>query len=352
MFQNLGGLGQGNGAGPSSWHSHCLVLVKAYEIMTNERVTFQNPQSRRKFIQWLVGYVDDNTLLTKLESTNFIPQASHEMIKKAQNCLEVWQCLIHITGGEIELEKSCLSMITWKEAKGMEVLCTIEYSPEELWLKSIKYPGLEVKIKRNEVNKGEQILGVRLALDGNNEAEFKYRKKQARDLAGKISSPPFSRGDAEVIYKERWIPPIGYCLPITQFTQNECHKIQAPFYQAILPKMGFNRHIPTEIRFGPKKYNGKGLVDLTTYQVSQHVEKLIEHLRQNDQTGNILLTQLETHQFLIGLENLFLTLDPKVYAYGEKSRPQFLWEQCFFMVYPYILKLSKWRSWHDKMTNL
>lgn len=82
-------------------------------------------------------------------------------------------------------------MITWKEAKGTEVLCNIEDSPEELRLKLIKYPGLEVKMKRNEVNKGEQILGVRLALDGNDEAEFNNRKDQARELAGKIRSSPF-----------------------------------------------------------------------------------------------------------------------------------------------------------------
>lgn len=98
------------------------------------------------------------------------------------------------------------------------------------------------------------------------------------------------------------------------------HKIQAPFYQAILPKMGFNRHIPKEIRFGPKKYNGKGLADLTSHQVSQHVEQLIGHIRRDDQTGKILLIQLETHQLLIGSEKNLLTLDPKVYTYGEKSQ--------------------------------
>ena len=159
-------------------------------------------------------------------------------------------------------------MITWKEAKGKEILCQIEDSPAGLSIQSVRYPGLEVKMQRNEVSKGERILGVRLSLDGNDEAEFQYRKQQAYDLAGKIRSSPFTRQDAEVIYRERWIPSIGYCLPITQFSSSQCHKIQSSFYQALLPRMGFNRHIPKAVRFGPKKFNGKGLVDLESYQIS------------------------------------------------------------------------------------
>ena len=175
-FQNLGGIGQGNGAGPISWHSHCLVLVIAYKIMTNERVVFTNPDSSKKFIQWLVGYVDDNTLLTKLNEKEFSPNAHPELIKKAKICLEIWQCLIHITGGELEREKSCLSMIAWKEAKGKEVLITKEESSEAFSLQSVRYPGSEVNIQRNDVHKGERILGVRLSLDGNDLHKFQHRK--------------------------------------------------------------------------------------------------------------------------------------------------------------------------------
>ena len=83
-------------------------------------------------------------------------------------------------------------MITWKEAKGKEILCKIEDAPGNLIMKSVKYPGLEVQLQRNEVSKGERILGVRLALDGNDNDKFKYRKQQSKVLAGKIESSPFS----------------------------------------------------------------------------------------------------------------------------------------------------------------
>lgn len=196
-------------------------------------------------------------------------------------------------------------------------------------MESVKFPGLKISLQRNEVTKGERILGVRLALDGNDDDEFVFRLNQSKELAGRISGAPFSRLDAEVIYCERWVPSIGYCLPITQFSTEQCQAIQIPFFQAILPRMGFNRHIPKAIRFGPLKYNGKGLADLETHQLAQHLDRLVGYIRRGEEVGDILQLQIETHQLLIGSSQLFFNLDPKVYSYGEKSRPQYLWEQCY-----------------------
>ena len=92
--------------------------------------------------------------------------------------------------------------------------------------------------------------------------------------------------------------------------------------------MGFNRHIPTEIRFGPKIYNRKGLVDLELHQFAQHIDRLTGYLRQDNEVGKLLSIQLETHQMLIGSEQFFLHLNPDIYSYGEPSWSQFLWEQC------------------------
>ena len=46
---NPGGLGQGNGGGCVSWHSHILLLEKAYEASTSNTVDYCNPDSSRKF---------------------------------------------------------------------------------------------------------------------------------------------------------------------------------------------------------------------------------------------------------------------------------------------------------------
>ena len=160
LLQNLGGLGQGNGVVPPSWHSHMLPLIKAYESLSDEKISFSNPDRTKTFKKWLVGYVDDNTIFASISDPEFTPHATEHLISKAKECLEIWQQLIHITGGELEISKSCLLMMTWKQDKGKEVLETIEESPGDLDISSVKFPGLTVQLDRNETSTGEQILGV------------------------------------------------------------------------------------------------------------------------------------------------------------------------------------------------
>ena len=95
---NPGGLGQGNGGAGVGWHSHMLVLEKAYEMTTGHKVHFENPDSTREFCQWLVGFVDDNSLLLKLENLGYDSPAD-KMMAAAKECLETWQRLVHISGG-------------------------------------------------------------------------------------------------------------------------------------------------------------------------------------------------------------------------------------------------------------
>ena len=150
---------------------------------------------------------------------------AQKMIGVAKKCLGIWQKLVHITGGELELTKSCFSLMTWKLNNGTEELSSIKDEPGTLNLRSGKYTGLEVDLRCNSVQETERLLGVRLALDGGDDAEYSYRLDQAKALAGKLITSPFTRYDAEVIYRERWIASVGYCLPITQFTEAQCDKI-------------------------------------------------------------------------------------------------------------------------------
>ena len=123
------------------------------------------------------------------------------------------------------------------------------------------------------------------------------------------------------------ISSIGYCLPITQFTDAQCDKIQQPGYNAILPKLGFNRHFPRAVIFGPAKYQGKQMIDYKIFQYTSHLVRFVGYLRQNKELGNVLRIQMDQHQLLIGSGKHFLELSSTTYPYGERSRIQFLWEQ-------------------------
>ena len=110
--------------GGASFHSHILPLEKSYESETGHKIEYTNPDATRISCRWLVGFVDDNSIMLKLENLGY--EASVErLLDAAKNFLEIWQRLVHISGGELELTKSSYSLMTWKHKDGKEKLCTI-----------------------------------------------------------------------------------------------------------------------------------------------------------------------------------------------------------------------------------
>ena len=87
---------------------------------------------------------------------------------------------------------------------------------------------------------------------------------------------------------------------------------------ALLPKMGFNRHIPLKVRYGPPQYNDKGLVHFATHQHGKHLEDFISSLRDNTHLGQALWMEMDKYQMLLGTQEHFLTLDSRDFKYGEK----------------------------------
>ena len=217
--------------------------------------------------------------------------------------------------------------MNWKLKDGKEKMCDIRHSPGHLSLQSEKYKGLEVEMRRNEVTSTEIRLGIRLSMFGGDDTEYTHRIFQWEELAGEVISSPFTRRDAEAIFRERWVSLVGYCIPITQFIQKQCDAIQWPFFNAILPKIGSNRHFSHAVVLGPKKYQGKQLMEYSTHQYISHLERFVGYVRMENEIGNLMRIQVDQHQQLMGTDKNFLELDGTKYRYGEPSRIQFLWEQ-------------------------
>ena len=79
-------------------------------------------------------------------------------------------------------------------------------------------------------------------------------------------------------FTDLWRPAITYCTPVANLTKSQCDKIQSPFYQVLLSMMGFNRHMPRAVIFGPKRYGGRGIMDLYTETNIQHIDTITRHL--------------------------------------------------------------------------
>ena len=99
--------------------------------------------------------------------------------------------------------------------------------------------------------------------------------------------------------------------------------IQKPWYNSILPKMGFNRHFLMAVIFGPLKYQGKQLDDYKVFQYTSHLARFVGYLRRKDEIGNLLRIQMDQHQLVIRSSSHFLELLSSNHPYGEMTKIQF-----------------------------
>jgi hypothetical protein len=326
----LEGNGQGNAASVPGWHGHNELLYKVYKTLIHGSKII-SPDGRVKFEQWLSSFIDDNKMLLSFEQTD----TYETIISACQRSLQAWETLLNLTGGAVELKKCSITILQYQESyrwysaqpgvpqlisqSGVKTNCVISREGEEGTI-----------IQQQDISKGVRLLGVMAAANGTYKQEFVSRLEKSKILAGKLKASPLNVAMSWQVYYCRWRPAITYCLPITTFTDIECNKIQSPFYTALLPKIGINRHMPRAILHAPSKLAGLGLVNLTAEQLSMHVTGLILQIRKFDRVGQTMLACIDALQLYLGTTRQFFQLKPSTLEHRpsrKESQLMYIWEE-------------------------
>ena len=120
---------------------------------------------------------------------------------------------------------------------------------------------------------------------------------------------------------------IKYCLPITRFSNKQCHKLAIVVERALLPKLGFNRHMPKVVLYGPRKFGGKEMMHVHTEQTILHTEKFMAHIRGKDEIGDLQMILLNQQQLVCGAKDFLFQLPYSRYSYCEDNEVTFLWKE-------------------------
>ena len=237
-------------------------------------------------------YVDDADLW---QTSNTIPRGMTP-VQSLQQLAQKWYDLLEGTGGTLGNNKCGFSRIDFEWENGR--YSYTENTEEKLYLQTREGP---VEIKQVSATTGTREVGIGLAPDGNTRDEFKYRMAQARTAKSNIMAAPFNKYEAKIAHDRFWWPAIGWPLPVTTFTKEECNKIQQKFQSAFINKMGYNKRTPRAIRYGPKKYGGKALFTTWHEQGIGQVELCIKHLRKEDDLAEYIHTSRTHLQLESGL---------------------------------------------------
>ena len=326
----LEGNGQGNAASVPGWHGHNEIMCKVYKkLIHGSKIT--SPDRRVEFEQWLSSFIDDNKMLLSFKQKD----TYSNIIKKCQQSLQLWETLLNLTGGAVELKKCFITVLQYSENynwyhKTPGVPRLIRKQQEHTQCVITRDGEKGTIIRQQDISEGVRLLGIKAAANGTYTQEYQVRLDKSRDLAGKLQAAPLNTALSWQVYYCRWKPAITYCLPITTFSAKECKKIQSPFYTALLPKLGINRHMPRALLHGPPQVAGLGLVNLEAEQLALHVSGLIAQIRKNDRVGQTMRASIDALQIYLGTEKQFFTKQAHTIEHRpdrKESQLVYIWEE-------------------------
>ena len=273
------GVGQGNGAGPQIW---AVVSTPILEMMRAEgHLCYFRAAISGDDISFVgFAFVDDVDLLV----TSPIPEAEFtEIAERMQRSVTDWEGGLRATGGAIDPAKTHWYLIAFVWHMGNWRYASIDETPASIQVRDAS--GTLQTLERLAPHVARRTLGVRLAPDGNSQAEFRHLRGLARSWAEKLRTGHLPRHLAWQNFTTTICRSLFYPLPATTLTKSQCEAILAPALTACLPASGIFRHLPREVVHGPIKYQGLGIPDLYLTQELGHIHALLTFATQpNDPT--------------------------------------------------------------------
>ena len=285
---------QGKGDVPSLWCLLSHTLLTAHNelhdpiILKDATGTILSKKNNDAFFD----DTDCYAMTTPIES-----QEATKTTQILQNKAQSWNALVASTGGAIAHHKCKWSIIHWDLSGIIPKLKpttthTIQLTDSE---------GCNTTIPQITPDQPNIGLGFRLALNGTQIHEYNYRLQQCKQLHGQITRAHLTKEEAYLMLLTRVIPKVTYPMAFTQFTQQECKRLNTVIDTAMLPKIGLNQHMPKAVVYGPLHLGGINYPKFETIQVVASITYLVKQLRWNKDMAKDILIILSTTQLVAGL---------------------------------------------------
>ncbi len=200
--------------------------------------------------------------------------------------------------------------------------------------------GVLRQLERLEPSEARRTLGVRLAPDGNNRAEFEHLQEISAQWADRIRTGFLPRHLVWTALTSTVLPKLRYPLPATTFSKKECVSILSPLLQAVLPAAGICRNFPRVLVHAPTKYQGLGVPHLYSDQGIAHIFQCLHHAHQESNiTGQLFRASFEQLGLELGLpdspfSHAFKSFGHLATTSWVKSLWQFLSDQSISLLGP------------------
>jgi hypothetical protein len=300
------GPGQGGRASPAIWTAiSCFLLQCMRENSVGANIL--SPLGRH-IRQVSSGFVDDIThWCITMEPDNSIGQATEQILsQQMQHMAQLWEQLLHLTGGKLELSKCFYYPIMWSfNLEGAATLLPPNQLSSKITLTDSE-TDKSFDIPSKPCDEAHKTLGVLEQPDGKNSAEVQRLTTKALQHAQVLAGNLLKYDETETYYFAVYVPSMAYSLVVGTFSERQAQQIQSPVAQATLTGLGYHRRTPIAIAYGPPALGGIGLRHLFAEQGSLKVQALIQQIRCNTKLGDLMRTQLQWAQLVCGSSSSLL----------------------------------------------
>ena len=136
-----------------------------------------------------------------------------------------------------------------------------------------------------ETNIGIKGLGIHLDPADSYKTQISVMTKKSNEWSHVMKNSVISCLSATLALRTTIIKSHQYKIPALTLSKSECEKIMKPVYNIIISKIGVNKHIPLEYRYGPKSMQGLELLHLYTIQGIEQIRYILQHGGQDNQIG-------------------------------------------------------------------
>jgi hypothetical protein len=281
------GNGQGAGDSPSQWSQESAMLFQIYQEMT-DGATMSNRKGNTTVEIHMAAFADDTNLLGNNDNRS---KSRIELVNELKSAFMHWNRLLHATGHSMELGKCACYLSIWDfQEDGYAYTIPPEEHGQDIFVHNIH--GQLEKIPQLESTVAQRILGVMKNPMGDQQAEIHRLKTKSDEFAIRINSNALTRADAKLAYEVFYLPAMRYSLNITSINQMDMETIQTKATLAFLAAQGYNRHMPREVVFAPKTYQGLRMHHLYDLQGSDCTRLLLQELNQEGSMMQKMATAL------------------------------------------------------------
>ena len=289
------GICQGHGAGPAIWalvSTPILQVMKAQGCGTFFKASISGTEIR------LVGYafVDDTDLIQTGKTSG---ESIQQIIERTQQSLDLWEGLIHSTGGAMRVDKSCWWAVdffwlpngTWRYKTLQEIQgnLTAFHNNQE-----------KREVRALSIDESYETLGVKLNGIGKDHDEYEVRLKKSKKWAARLRTSTIRKQETSSALKGTILKSMEYPLPVVFFSASQHQKLMSTILQAALPKARFNRHTCRRTVYGPGCLGGLEIHNTRTTQLLSHMEIVLKLGPSVNLGGQLLRASIEAMKLELG----------------------------------------------------